>query len=62
MGVTIFSFGIGSEYKKDELDEIATDPNSKHVITGGFDELDQMLPKIKKLCCEGEYDFTPTKD
>ncbi len=55
MGVTIFSFGIGKGFKKDELDEMATDPNSKHVITGGFDELDQMLPKIKKLCCEGEY-------
>lgn len=54
MGVTIFSFGIGKEFKKDELDEMATDPDSKHVITGGFDELEQLLPKIKKMSCEGE--------
>ena len=52
--MTIFSFGIGKGFKKDELDEMATDPDSKHVITGGFDELEQMLPKIKKLSCEGE--------
>lgn len=55
MGVIIFSFGIGKGYKKDELDEMATDPDSNHVLTGGFDELDQLLPKIKKQCCAGEY-------
>ena len=55
MGVTIFSFGIGKEYKKAELDEMATDPDSTHVLTGGFDELDQLLPKIKKQTCTGEY-------
>ena len=54
MGVTIFSLGIGKEYKKDELDEMATDPDSAHVLTGDFDELDQVLPKIKKQCCAGE--------
>lgn len=55
MGVTIFSFGIGKEYKKDELDEMATDPDSTHVFTGDFDEFDQVLPKIKKQSCTGEY-------
>ena len=55
MGVTIFSFGVGNGYEKDQLDEMATDPNSDHVLTGGFDELDQLLPKIKKQCCAGEY-------
>jgi len=55
MGVTIFSLGIGKEYKKDELDEMATDPDSAHVLTGDFDELDQVLPKIKKQSCTGEY-------
>ena len=55
MGVTIFSFGVGKGYEKDQLDEMATDPNSDHVLTGGFDELDQLLPKIKKQCCAGEY-------
>ena len=55
MGVTIFSVGIGKEFMKDELDEMATDPDSAHVLTGGFDELDQLLPKIKEQSCTGEY-------
>ena len=54
MGVTIFSFGIGTQYKKDELDEMATDPNSKHVITGDFNELDQLVAIIEKLACDGK--------
>ncbi|XP_022800544.1 uncharacterized protein LOC111338336 isoform X2 [Stylophora pistillata] len=53
MGVTIFCFGVGTQYKKDQLDEMATDPDSKHVLTGGFDDLDQILPKIKKMACDG---------
>lgn len=53
MGVTIFCFGVGAQYKKDQLDEMATDPDSKHVVTGGFDVLDQILPKIKKMACDG---------
>ena len=55
MGVTIFSVGIGKEFKKDELDEMATDPDSAHVLTGDFDQLDQLLPKIKEQSCTGEY-------
>ena len=55
MGVTIFSLGLGSEFQRDQLGQMATDPDSKHVLTGGYDELDQMLPKLKKICCEGDY-------
>jgi len=52
MGVTIFSLGLGEEFQRDQLADMATDPDSKHVITGGYDELDQLLPEIKKICCE----------
>ena len=53
--MTIFSVGLGKEFQKDQLGDMATNPDSKHVITAGYDELDQVLPKLKKVCCEGEF-------
>lgn len=54
MGVTIFCFGVGTRYDKDQLDAMATDPDATHIITGDFDDLDQILPKIKKMACDGK--------
>ena len=59
--MTIFSLGLGNEFQRDQLGQMATDPDSKHVITGGYEELDQLLPKVKKLTCEGEYFGSRTK-
>ena len=54
MGVTIFCLGLGKEYQRDQLGQMATDPDSKFVLTGDYSEIFGWLPKLKKICCEGE--------
>lgn len=56
MGVTIFCLGLGKEYQRDQLGQMATDPDSKFVLTGDYSEIFGWLPKLKKICCEGESD------
>ena len=61
MGVTIFCLGLGMAIQRYQLEQMATDPDSKHVITAGYDEFDQVFPKLKRVCCQGEYAGNPTK-
>ncbi|KAK3721427.1 hypothetical protein QZH41_020681, partial [Actinostola sp. cb2023] len=51
-GVTIYAVGVGSKFEKDELKEIATDPDADHVFTSGFDDLVAIVQAIKNNICQ----------
>ena len=53
--MTIFCLGLGIGIQRYQLAQMATDPDTKHVITAGYDEFDQVLPNLKRVCCQGEY-------
>lgn len=53
--MTIFCIGLGKEFQRDQLRDMATDPDSKYVITAEYEELNQVLPNFKKICCEGDF-------
>lgn len=52
-GCTVFSVGIGNEYDKKQLQAIATDPDSQHVLDADFDALDSIIDKIVEIACKG---------
>ncbi|XP_068680125.1 von Willebrand factor A domain-containing protein 2-like [Montipora foliosa] len=53
MGVTIFTLGLGESFDINQLNEMATDPNSKHVFTAEFSALDSpLIEKIKNNVCK----------
>lgn len=52
-GVTIFSVGIGN-YDIQQLREMATDPDSKHVYKVDFNDLDALATSIKYRVCMGK--------
>ena len=52
-GCTVFSVGIGNEYDKKQLQDIATDPDSQHVLDADFDALDSIIDKIVEIACKG---------
>ena len=53
-GCTVFSVGIGNKYDKKQLQDIATDPDSQHVLDADFDALDSIIDKIVEIACKGE--------
>ena len=56
MGVTIFTLGLGESFDINQLNEMATDPNSKHVFTAEFSALDSpLIEKIKNNVCKGRF-------
>lgn len=52
-GCTVFSVGIGNKYDKKQLQDIATDPDSQHVLDADFDALDSIIDKIVEIACKG---------
>lgn len=52
-GVTIFSVGIGKGAKISELNDMATDPDSEHVFTADFNNLNTIVRAIKDKACQG---------
>lgn len=52
-GITIFSLGIGNKINKQQLNIIATDPDSDHVFTSGFNELSSVVSSIEQKACPG---------
>ena len=60
--MTIFCLGLGIGIQRNQLALMATDPDTNHVITAGYDEFDQVLPKLKRVCCKGEYAGSPTRE
>ena len=52
-GCTVFSVGIGKKYDKEQLREMATDPDSQHVLEADFDALDSLVSTIVDTGCKG---------
>ena len=53
-GATIISLGVGCCFDEDELNEMATDPDEKHVLEASFSELDKFKDAMKEQICSGE--------
>jgi len=52
-GCTVFSVGIGKNYNEEQLREMATDPDSQHVMKADFDALDAIIETIVGNACKG---------
>ena len=52
-GCTVFSVGIGKNYNKEQLREMATDPDSQHVMKADFDALGTIIETIVGNACKG---------
>ena len=52
-GVTVFSVGIGNNYDNQELQEMATDPDSQHVFKADFNALKSIVNTIVDMACKG---------
>ena len=52
-GVTIYSIGIGKNFELQQLQEMASDPDSDHVFTADFTQLDSLVGRIKQRACKG---------
>ena len=53
-GATIISLGVGCCFDEDELNEMATDPDEKHVLEASFSELEKFKDAMKGQICAGE--------
>ena len=53
-GATIISLGVGCCFDEDELNEMASDPDEKHVLEASFSELDKFKDAMKEQICSGE--------
>lgn len=51
-GVIIYAVGVGNNYVMAELNIIATDPDSEHVLTADFSNLDPVVKRIKDSACQ----------
>ena len=54
-GVTIYSVGIGNNFEVDELNAMATHPDSDHVFTADFDAMGTIVNAIKGQMCKGKW-------
>lgn len=53
-GINVFSIGIGSGISKAELNDIASDPDSEHVMTiTNFNQLSQIQGAFQAKTCNG---------
>ena len=53
-GVTIISLGIGHNFNKAQLTEMASESKDEHVFTVDFQRLDKMAKTIKDMACRGK--------
>jgi len=57
-GVTLFAIGVGSNFRVDELNHIATSPICRHVREiNDFDELHSIISDINDVACETIIDI-----
>ena len=54
-GATIISLGVGCCFDENQLNEMATDPDEKHVLEASFSDLDKFKNAIKEQICSGEF-------
>ena len=52
---TIISLGVGCCFDEGELNEMATDPDEKHVLEASFSELDKFKDAMREQICSGEF-------
>jgi secreted protein with Ig-like and vWFA domain len=56
LGINVFSIGIGRGISKSELNDIASDPDSGHVMTiSNFNQLQQIQGAFQAKTCVGMY-------
>ena len=54
--IQVFAVGVGSGVQKSELNEIATDPDSTHVLTvKDFSQLTQITAQLNNKACAGTF-------
>ena len=58
MGGLIFSIGVGEHFDENQLNEMATDPDSSHVFTAKIDEMHNLVDKLKNGICQGRCTFS----
>ena len=55
-GITVLALGVGSGIGRQELNAMATDPDSTHVYTAdNFDALNSLQALLSDKACEGKY-------
>ena len=52
-GVRVFALGIGRRYRRNQLQQIAT--NSRHVFTGNFRSLNRVARRISTKLCRSKF-------
>ena len=52
-GATVFGIGIGKNYDLNQLQEIATNPDSRHTFKAEFDALKFLVNTIVDTACRG---------
>jgi hypothetical protein len=56
IGISIFSIGVGSGVSISQLNEIASDPDSKYVFQRTFDDLiDGWVDRLSAVSCSGMF-------
>ena len=59
MSIQVFVVGVGSGVDKTELNAIATDPDSSHVLTvQNFQQLSQLSASLNSQACKGAPFFS----
>ena len=53
-GVTVISLGVGCCYDENELNEMATDPDEKHVLEVSFAALGEFKNAVREQICSGK--------
>ena len=57
MSVEIFAIGMGSNYDKNQLNDIASDPDNLHVFSSANDGIESLVTNLTKAICQGRYSY-----
>lgn len=53
-GVIIFSVGLGTHFKLEQLNAMASDPKGEHVFTVDFPQMDTIITALQEKLCKGK--------
>ena len=53
-GVIIFTVGLGKNFKKDQLNVMASDPKEEHVFTVDFPQMETIVKAMQETLCKGK--------
>jgi len=54
MGVKIITVGIGQDIDRNQLDDVASDPDEEHVFTADYDSLATIIGRTQRAACVGK--------